>query len=77
MLQNIIATLILMVVWFDIYQVPSWNKYLKRKPFGCEYCLPVYAYLIISLLPIYIKEILIGTFLSVILFQLIIKIIRK
>lgn len=77
MLQNIIATLILMVVWFDIYQVPSWNKYLKRKPFGCEYCLPVYAYLIISLLPIYIKDVLIGAFLSVILFQLILKIIRK
>ena len=77
MLQNIIATLILMIVWFDIYQVPSWNKYLKKKPFGCEYCLPVYAYLIIQLLPIYIKEILIGTFLSVILFQLILKIIRK
>lgn len=77
MLQNIIATLILMVVWFDIYQVPSWNKYLKRKPFGCEYCLPVYAYLIISLLPIYIKEILIGAFLSVILYQLIINLTRK
>ena len=77
MLQNIIATLILMVVWFDIYQVPSWNKYLKRKPFGCEYCLPVYAYIIISFLPIYIKDILIGAFLSVILFQSIIKIIRK
>lgn len=77
MLQNIIATLILMVVWFDIYQVPSWNKYLKRKPFGCEYCLPVYAYLIISILPIYIKEILIGAFLSVILYQLIINLTRK
>lgn len=77
MLQNIIATLIVMVVWFDIYQVPSWNKYLKRKPFGCEYCLPVYAYLIISLLPIYIKEILIGAFLSVILYQLIINLTRK
>ncbi len=77
MLQNIIATLILMVVWFEIYQVPSWNKYLKKKPFGCESCLPVYAYLIISLLPIYIKEIIIGAFLSVILFQLIIKFIRK
>jgi hypothetical protein len=77
MLQNIIATLIVMVVWFEIYQVPSWNKYLKKKPFGCEYCLPVYAYLIISILPIYIKEIIIGTFLSVILFQLIIKFIRK
>ena len=77
MLQNIIATLILMVVWFDIYQVPSWNKYLKKKPFGCEYCLPVYAYLIISLLPIYIKEILIGAFLSVILYQLIINLTRK
>ena len=77
MLQNIIATLILMVIWFDIYQVPSWNKYLKKKPFGCEYCLPVYAYLIISLLPIYIKEILIGAFLSVILYQLIINLTRK
>ena len=77
MLQNIIATLTLMIIWFDIYQVPSWNKYLKRKPFGCEYCLPVYAYLIISLLPIYIKEILIGAFLSVILYQLIINLTRK
>lgn len=77
MLQNIIATLTLMIIWFDIYQVPSWNKYLKKKPFGCEYCLPIYAYIIISFLPIYIKEILIGAFLSVILFQLILKIIRK
>lgn len=77
MLQNIIATLTLMIIWFDIYQVPSWNKYLKKKPFGCEYCLPVYAYLIISILPIYIKEILIGAFLSVILYQLIINLTRK
>ena len=53
------------------------KRYLKKKPFGCEYCLPVYAYLIISILPIYIKEIIIGAFLSVILFQLIIKFIRK
>ena len=77
MLQNILVTLTLMIVWFDIYQVPNWNRFLKKKPFGCELCLPVYAYVLVSFLPDNIKEVLLGAFLSVVLFNLTLNIIRR
>jgi len=77
MLQDIIGTLILSYVWFEIYYVYTWNKLLMKKPFGCEMCFPVYAYVLMSFLPIYLKEMVIGAFASVIIFLYILKITRK
>lgn len=77
MLQDIIGTLILSIIWFEIYHVYTWNRFLMKKPFGCEICFPVYAFVFMYILPIYLKEMVIGAFASVILFILILKIIRK
>ena len=77
MLQNTITTILVLIIWFEIYHVYTWHRLLQKKPFGCQICLPVYFYVLISILPIYIKEMILGISLTTIIYYLLNNQFRK
>ena len=77
MFENTITTILVLIVWFEIYQVFTWHRFLMKKPFGCQICLPVYFYVLISILPIYIREMILGISITIIIYYLLNKQFRK
>jgi hypothetical protein len=77
MLENTITTLLVLILWFEIYQVFTWHWLLMKKPFGCQICLPAYFYVLISILPIYMRELIMGISLTTIIYYLLNKQFRK
>lgn len=78
MLISCINATVWFCIWFiELANIPRYHKFLRRKPFNCEVCLPFYVFVILHFLPIEAVDVIGAVFFSIFAVSTVIKLMAK